>query len=360
MRSHFASKRILHLVAFLFLTSFSFAQTAHAQTPSVGPKAGMNLTLSPVFMNMLVDAGKSAKRTFKVTNNNDFVENYQIVVLKYIPDNKGSIIPADFDKQDDTVKWFKFSKNKISVAPKATEIVEFELFAPGDAFLGYYFGIAVERAREEFGATDTAKVVGAPTIPVLLEVRRQIGKEMVGAEGDPTKYKTAEIGSFKTTSSWYEYLPAEFEIAFKNTGKIHLVPFGEIFIGQGKNKEIASVPVNEASGNTLPGSTRTYMVKWNDGFIVREPVKENGMVKQDTKGNTVYKTNVYWDKLTKFRIGRYTANLVLVYNNGQYDVPLEQQISFWILPWKIILVATILISILLFGLRNLVVGIFRS
>ena len=360
MPQFFTGKKTTIISVFFLLLSTLIVSVVKAQTPSAPPKSGMNLTLSPVFMNVMVEAGKSTKRTFKVTNNNDFVENYQIVVLKYLPDNKGLIIPADLNKQDETVRWFKFGKNKITVAPKSTETVEFELFAPSDAFLGYYFGIAVERAREEFGSTDTAKVVGAPAIPVLLEVRRQIGKDMVGAEGDPTKYKTAEIGSFKTTSSWYEYLPAEFEIAFKNTGKIHLVPFGEIFIGQGRNKELASVTINEGSSNTLPGSTKTYKVQWNDGFIVREPVKENGKVMQDAKGGTVYKTNVYWDKLTKFRIGRYTANLVLVYNNGQYDVPLEQQISFWILPWKIILAATILISVLLFGLRNLVVGIFRS
>ena len=359
MQAHSLLKRFL-TGTFLFFIFATVVHTTSAQSPTPMRKEGINLTLSPVFMNVMVEAGKTTKRTFKVTNNNNFVENYQIVVLKYIPDNKGSIIPADFNKQDDTVRWFTFSKTAISVGPRSTETVTFELSPPADAFLGYYFGIAIERAKEEFLPTDTTNVVGAATIPVLLEVRRQIGKEMVGAEGDPTKYKTAEVASFRTTSPWYEYVPAEFEIAFKNTGKIHLVPFGEIFIGQGKNKELAAVSVNEGSSNTLPGSQRVYKVAWNDGFIVREPVKENGSVKQDAKGAIVYKTNVYWDKLTQFRIGRYTANLVLVYNNGQFDVPLEQQISFWILPWKIILVATLIIVLVILGLRNLIVGVFRS
>jgi hypothetical protein len=355
-----------HLTFFSFIAItlstlvLPFGVSGQSISPIPTPKAGVNLTLSPVFMNLLVDAGKSVKRTFKITNNNDFVESYNIVVLKYISDNKGSIIPADLDKQDNTVKWFKFAKDTVSVAPKRTETIEFELTVPEDAFLGYYFGIALERAKDDFGARDTAKVVGAPTIPVLLEVRRQIGKDTVGADADPTKYKSGEIATFRTTSPWYEYLPAEFDIAFENTGKIHLVPFGEIFIGQGKDTEISSVSVNENGSNTLPGSTRTYKAFWDDGFIVREPVMENGKVKVDGKGNTVYKENIYWDKLTKFRIGRYTANVVLVYNNGQYDVPLEKQITFWVLPWKIIIITVIVISILLFGLRSLIMGIFRS
>ncbi len=356
VRRFLLAASLISLMHILIAPRVAFAQTT---IPTPIPKAGVNLTLSPVFMNMLVDAGKSVKRSFKVTNNNDFVENYNIVVLKYIADNKGSIIPADLDKQDSTVKWFKFKKDKISIAPRSTETLEFELAVPKDAFLGYYFGIAVERSKDNFDTKDTAKVIGAPAIPVLLEVRRQIGKDMVGADADPTKYKNGEIASFQTSSPWYEYLPAEFDIAFKNTGKIHLVPFCEIFIGQGKNTEIASVTINEGGGNTLPGSVRTYKAQWDDGFIVREPVKEDGAVKKDEKGNVVYKDNIYWDKLTKFRIGRYTANLVLVYNNGQYDVPLENQISFWILPWKIILITIFFISILLFGLRSLVVSIFR-
>lgn len=340
---------------------FTTGVLAQTVTQAQTQKSGINVTLSPVFMNLAVQAGTTRKSSFKVTNNNNFTETYNVAVIKYQPDNKGSIIPSELSKiPDTTTSWFKFYTNRIVVQPRSTQKVDFEVSPPKDAFLGYYFGIALERAREDFTQTDTTKVVGAPTIPVLLEVTRLVGKDLVGIDADITKYKSGSFADFKTTSSWYEELPAEFEVTFKNTGKIHLVPFGEIFVSQGKNSEIAAIPINEGAGNTLPNSQRTYKSIWNDGFIVREPVKENGQYKKDDKGNMVYKTQIYWDKLTKFRIGRYTAHAVLAYNNGQYDVPLESSIAFWIIPWKIILVVAILIALVLFGLRNLVVGLLRT
>ena len=45
-----------------------------------------------------------------------------------------------------------------------------------------------------------------------------------------------------------------------------------------------------------------------------------------------------WDssKLSHLRIGRYTANLVMTYDDGKRDVPLEAVVSFWVIPWRLI------------------------
>ncbi|MFO0703371.1 MAG: hypothetical protein U0525_01450 [Patescibacteria group bacterium] len=347
---------------FVFISTIYISSNIFAQTITPVSKPGINVTLSPVFMNVSVQAGTTKRYSFKVTNNNSFDEVYRIAVIKYQPDNKGSIIPSEFTTTPDpTLSWFKFPVSKVTVPAKATEKIEFDISPAKDAFLGYYFGIAVERAAENYTEGGTTRVVGAPTIPVLLEVTRMVGKDLVGIDADSSKYKQGVLTSFKTTSSWYEELPTEFEVTFKNTGKIHLVPFGEIFINQGKGTEIANIPINESNGNTLPNSQRTYKSIWNDGFIVREPIKEaDGQYRKDKNGNLQYKTQIYWDKLTKFRIGRYSAHAVLVYNNGQFDVPLEADLAFWIIPWKIILVIAILIALIIFGLRNLVIGLLRS
>jgi hypothetical protein len=34
---------------------------------------------------------------------------------------------------------------------------------------------------------------------------------------------------------------------------------------------------------------------------------------------------------------------VLVYDNGQRDVPMEAYVSFWIIPWRLIIYALLLI-----------------
>jgi hypothetical protein len=55
------------------------------------------------------------------------------------------------------------------------------------------------------------------------------------------------------------------------------------------------------------------------------------------KGSNEY--TLKWDlqKGNKLRMGRYTAHLLMVYDNGQRDIPLEATVSFWVLPWKLLL-----------------------
>lgn len=347
----------LVLLSVIVLSNPLFASAQSAQTTSTG----VNLTLSPVFMNLSVTAGQSKKYTFKVTNNNNFSETYKISIVKYQPDNNGSIIPSDsFDNTDETISWFKFTQNKVVVLPKATQNVEFEISPASDAFLGYYFGIALERVNSNSQDFGTAKLKGAPTIPILLEVTRNIGGDLVGIDADVTKYKSGTIENFRTSSPWYEYLPTDFEVVFKNTGKIHLVPFGNIFISQGVDSEVSTIVVNESAGNTLPNSKRLYKTSWIDGFIVNEPIKDGGTYKTDDKGNTLYKAHIYWDKLTKFRIGRYTAHLVFAYSNGREDVPLESEISFWVIPWKILITLAIVVALIIYSLKNIFVGLIRK
>ena len=59
----------------------------------------------------------------------------------------------------------------------------------------------------------------------------------------------------------------------------------------------------------------------------------------DTRGNvlpkSVRKFNQEWKNLDKTFFGRYTATLNLMYGNNQKAEPVT--VSFWILPWKLVL-----------------------
>ena len=93
--------------------------------------------------------------------------------------------------------------------------------------------------------------------------------------------------------------------------------------------------------NIIPQTNRNFTSSWADGFIVIEPVIEDGQVKTDANGKIIKKLIINWDKLTSFRIGKYTANLLLVYDNGTRDVPMEANLSFWVIPYKIIIFMTV-------------------
>jgi hypothetical protein len=51
-----------------------------------------------------------------------------------------------------------------------------------------------------------------------------------------------------------------------------------------------------------------------------------------------------WDfnkPLSKFRVGPYSAQLVLVYDDGQRDVPIKASLNFTVVPWKILTVLAV-------------------
>lgn len=110
---------------------------------------------------------------------------------------------------------------------------------------------------------------------------------------------------------FYEKRPEGFEIAFKNDGNVHLVPYGKINITNLLGKDVAVIPVDAYF--SLPDSIR-----------YRE---------------------VFWEKGTG--LGRYTANLSLFPGFGNENE--EASFSFWIIPWKI-LVTTFIGLVLIISL----------
>ena len=98
---------------------------------------------------------------------------------------------------------------------------------------------------------------------------------------------------------FYSQRPSGFEIAYKNTGNVHLVPYGTITIKNIFGQVINTLPVDAYF--VLPDSTRYREINWSDGFSV----------------------------------GRYTANLSLY--RGYNNEFVEDKLAFWVIPWKILI-----------------------
>ncbi|MDO8241293.1 MAG: hypothetical protein Q7T51_04930, partial [Candidatus Moranbacteria bacterium] len=61
-----------------------------------------------------------------------------------------------------------------------------------------------------------------------------------------------------------------------------------------------------------------------------------------------------WDfsQVSKLRWGKYTAKLLLIYDDGKRDVPIEAEVSFWVVPWRIV-IGGLLIAIFVFiGMKS--------
>ena len=320
------SKKILFSIFFFIF--FIIIPFTFAQAPT-SPKAGISLNVSPVFINLTTDPGKKVTSQFRVTNNNNFEEELRFNIAKFESNPEtGKPVLVEVTKEDEFVDWLTFSKKQIKLGPNESKTIKFTIDPSSEAALGYYYGIVVNRAQSFKPGTDKiqAVIIGAPAIPVLLEVR------------SPNAKKELQLIDFKTDKPFYEYLPVTFEMVLKNTGNVHIVPAGDIFIDSASKKNINILPANKGRNNILPQSERTLRNSWDDAFIYLAPKRdENNNIVKDKDGHTIYKAE--WDltKADQFRIGKYTANLLMVYDDGKRDVPLEASVSFWVVPWRLIL-----------------------
>lgn len=309
------------LVALLLPLAFStiivqktFAQEAHR----------VDLTVSPTIIDLTTDPGNTIKGKFRIYNNVDTAVSLHLSITKLLPNGSyDSVSPASISPQDEFTKWLSFKEASLSARPKEWTNVDYTLAIPKTAAFGYYYGIKISQTTSATNGAGS-KVQGEVIIPVLLNVRR---------EGAVAKL---DILEFKPQSIVNEYLPVTFNVRVNNVGNVHVRPEGNIFIKTGE-KNLETLTINETQGNVLPGGTRTFTASWNDGFLTKEPiVEDDGTVKLDKNKQPITHLVVNWNNLTNFRIGKYTAHLLVVYDNGKRDIPLEAETTFWVFPYTII------------------------
>lgn len=319
-----------------------------AQTPMPKlPQQAFNTTVSPVTLNLETDEGKAITAQIKIRNNGTMAERIKLTLATFTADETGNkprlIIPKG---DEDYLQWLSFGESEFTVEAGEWKTVPVTFSPPPGAVLSHYYSILVARA-EETQYTETT-VNAMPAILVLTTINSPNAKRQLG------------VADFKVKSSVVEYLPQTFTIAIKNDGNVHLPPNGTIFIdGEGK-KDVAILPINAAGKVVLPETKRDFEVVWDDGFPVYAPKTDGNAQVKDEKGNQLFGLSFDVSKLTKIRFGKYTAHLLMVYDNGERDVPIESQVSFWVIPWKVLLVAGLLIVILGYGLFSFVANIFRK
>ncbi|MFI5271313.1 MAG: hypothetical protein ACHQT9_04710, partial [Candidatus Saccharimonadales bacterium] len=155
------------------------------------------------------------------------------------------------------------------------------------------------------------------------------------------------VANFSANKHVYEYLPVNFSVTLHNQGNIYLAPSGDIFISRNSDMShsIATIPFNSSGANILPSSNRVFKNSWNDGFPVFVP--------KLVKGNTVYSLSWNFKNANNLRFGKYYAQMAVSYSDGTNIRLITSKISFWVIPWFLILVGTIVCILVAVGLWTL-------
>jgi len=304
------------------------------------PQGDFNLQVTPSPLVATVTPGLKSTEQIKIRNGSTASEQLKIEPRAFSFNSATGKVDLQDTVTPPIAAWISFSAQKFTVQPGQwfTEDVIFNV--PKDAGFSYSFALVISRQFNPKPQGGSRAINGSLAIFSLINVDR------------PGAKSSLKIVSFTSTRHLYEYLPATLNIRFHNTGNTIVQPYGNIFIQRGKGAPLASLPVNETRGYILPGTQRTITSKWTSGFPVYQTTT-------DANGKSHQKLVWNWAKLSQLRIGRYTAHLVAVYSQAGRDVPIDGTVSFWVIPWKILLVLLVVVLLVLFALGMLVWGIVR-
>lgn len=306
--------------------------------PAVAAQEGFNIVTSPLPIKIETTPGKTVETELRLNNQSTQPEQIKVGLMKFgASGDTGQPDLFDLKPSDTYASWVHFSPSEFTAQPNVWMSVKMTINIPPEAGLGYYLAVTFSRASQP-GVKATTQLHGAVATLVLLDVHT------------PNEKRSMNIASFTTDHGLYEYLPANFKIKLHNSGNIFLAGSGNIFIQRG-GKTIDTLDFNAAGGSVLPGSTRVFSVPWSNGF----PYFKQRIV----NGKPVNKYDLKWNfsQIGRLRIGHYTAKLLVVYDDGSEDVPLESTLSFWVLPWKLMLVGLLILVLLGYALYSLTRGV---
>jgi hypothetical protein len=311
-----------------------------AKPASAATDEGFNILTSPLPIKLTTPPGKSVSAELRIKNQATHNETIKVGLMKFGAEGEnGRPNLFEISNKDTYAQWVHFTPSLFVAEPGVWKTVKMTIDVPPEASLGYYLAVTFGRASQA-GTADATNFKGAAATLVLLDVHS--GNEK----------RNLKLLDFSTDHRLYEYLPTTFNIRVRNGGNIYLAPAGNIFIQRG-GKPVSSIVFNEAGGSVLPNSNRLYSVPWKSGFPLFVDKTVNGKPVLDKKGLPERDLRWKFSDADKFRFGHYTAKLLLVYDNGTQDVPLEAEVGFWVLPWKILLVLAVIFLAIAYGVWSL-------
>ena len=326
--------KMYSLVAFAIIAANISMPLASAATANpVAPDTGLALQVSPSPLVVTIKPGEQKTVEIKVYNAGATTENLKIALQAFKVSRTDSKVTLEPNSPVEVASWVTFANPNFSIKPGERFTERVLINTPASAGFNYNFALIISRQVATKAMVGQSAIQGSVAIFALLDINR------------PGANRKLTIASLKTDHSIYEYLPAKLTVRLRNDGNTLLLPDGNAYIQRKTQspKPISVLRINPASLYLLPGVERAYDVNWTDGLPAYVTTQE--------AANAPPEQHLTWNwRNSHFRIGRYVARFVVVYDDGHRDVPVEAETSFWVLPWKLLIGALIAAIVLLIGL----------
>lgn len=273
----------------LFLTSLTFSPKAHA----------ISLIVSPPRHDISIQPGEKIQKNIKVTNQEDTPLTLDLFIQDYVVfDDSGTTqkVPPEEAGRYVASPWFTADKQTLKVQPKQSETITVLIQTPQDALPGgHYTGVYFQPQN-----TTVPETSGPQTFS-------QVGSLFaINVAGD-INFDTL-IKSFQTDKKFYEFGPVDFQAIIENQSDTHISPKATLTIKDTLGRELETLSFQKV--NIFPFTSRTIKTTWDQTW----------------------------------GLGRYEATLTVPFGEGSTETA---TILFWIVPYKIIAVAILIILALI-------------
>lgn len=305
----------------LMAISVALSGLAPAYAAPANPaQAGQALEIAPPVLNLRGNPGETVKGTINlrdvsptnlvVTNQiNDFTAQGEEGMPKLLLD-EGETSPYSMKA------WFR-PIGKLTLKPREIQGLPFTIDIPKDAAPGGYYSVV--RFSASAPGIDSSGVSLSASVGALIFLR---------VNGDA--YEKLSIASFSAVTKQnqpktvLEGTPITFAVRVKNEGNVHEQPAGRIMITDMFGKTVAGLNVNLPPRNVLPGSIRRFETHLDKTVIGK-----------------------------KMLFGMYRATVSITDGKGQ---TVSKKITFWVIPWKLMIIGTFAVIIGFLMLRRMIRG----
>lgn len=301
-------------LASIVLAFSSIVLVASSLTSAQESGVANGFKVSPVRAEVTIEKGKSAVEKVYVTNVNSYTVTAKAIVNDFeaATDESGKpqiILDETKSASSNSFKSIVKSIPDVKIEAGKTAEVAVNIAVPGDAQAGGYYGAVrfVSAETDTNNQTNVALSASVGTI-FLVKVPGELTEQLQLVD-----FSAAKDGS--TSRFFTNGKNLQIVTRLKNTGNIHVAPFGRVQITDRSGKVVEEYEFNNESprANVLPNSTRKFT---------------DNLKKQD------------W-------IGKYTATANLGY--GTTGSLISTKTTFWVIPLWVIVAAVVLIVLLILG-----------
>jgi hypothetical protein len=366
--------RLVLMAVLLVLVNLPMFAEA-ASTPVTRSTAPLDLSTSPLPISLAAKPGQTVSTYIKVKQAGGDTEQLQVHLLKFSAyGTSGQPALSERGPGDDYFDWVTFDKPVFTAPNNVWQSIKMTIKLPTTAAFEYNYAVEFTRVGDTLPVQgrNIEGIAGGTAVLVLLDAQA------------PGEMRSLQLTSFGVQHRVVEFLPTTFQVNLYNNGNTYIQPTGDIFITQ-NNHQVGTVLLNDENGNILAKTHRIYSTVWADGFPYYEPLRIKDRPDVDKHGNPIMTLN--WNlptnteasnnngdasttdvteqtestnPLSRLRFGEYTARLVVVYQDGYgRDVPITSTMSFWVIPWRILLVFLLILLVIGFGIYSAITGAMR-